>query len=473
MIRSSLAPFRMWPPLALGLAWLGLLGLIPNRAPAADPPQGRRPNILFLFTDDQRADTIHALDNPTIQTPNLDRLAQAGFVFRNTYCMGGNVPAVCLPSRTMLLSGRSLFHLKDLTPDAPTLPKSLRAAGYLTYHHGKKGNSPHQIHRQFDQSHYLTSDDQERRSGYPGREIANDAIRFLRGYQKDNPFFMHLAFANPHDPRVVNPEDRSRYDEHSMPLPQNFQPLHPFNNGELTIRDEALAPWPRSPKEIRRHLTDYYGVITHLDAEIGRILKVLEEIGEYDNTIILFSSDHGLALGSHGLMGKQNLYEDGMKVPLIFAGPGIPKGQSDAFAYLYDIYPTICDLVGAPIPEEIDGQSLAPILRGKAEGVRDAVFLAYRDVQRAVRQGDWKLIRYPQINKTQLFNLKDDPGETKDLADDPRYADRVRGLMALLEEQQRVFNDHQALTSEHPQPAEVDESFFRKNIPTKAKKRSR
>jgi arylsulfatase A-like enzyme len=420
---------------------------------------GKHPNVLFLFTDDQRADTIAALGNPAIQTPNLDRLARAGFVFDNAYCMGSTMPAVCLPSRTMLLSGRSLYHLQN--NKAPSFPRTLGEAGYVTYHHGKRSNTPLQIHKDFQHSHYL-NDDQDRTSGFPGKPIADDAIAFLKEWKKDKPFFMYLAFANPHDPRVVNPEYRGKYDEAKLPLPRNYRPFHPFNNGELLVRDEKLAPWPRTPETVRKHLADYYGVVTYLDHQIGRILQALRETGEYDNTIIVFSSDHGLAVGSHGLFGKQNLYEDGMRVPLLFAGPGIPKGRSAAFAYLFDLYPTVCDLAGVKVPSGLDGRSLAPVIRGQTKGVRDTLFLAYRNVQRAVRQGDWKLIRYPQVDRTQLFDLRNDPHELKDLAADPAHAAKVKELLALLQMRQAEFGDTQPLTVPNPGKAEIDLSFFPK-----------
>ena len=185
-------------------------------------------------------------------------------------------------------------------------------------------------------------------------------------------------------------------------------------------------PGPVPPRSSAHHLTDYYGVITYLDMQIGRILQALKDQGVYDDTIIVFSSDHGLAIGSHGLFGKQNIYEDGMKVPLIFTGPGIRPGRTAAFAYLFDIFPTLADLAALTAPAGLGGRSLAPVIRGQSEGVREAVFLAYRDVQRSIRQGDWKLIRYPQINRSQLFNLKDDPAETRDLAADPASASKVQ-----------------------------------------------
>jgi arylsulfatase A-like enzyme len=454
----------------LVLLALGSGSVLPGtRAQGQTAAVPRRPNVLFLFTDDQRADTIHALGNPLIQTPNLDRLATAGFVFRNAYCMGGNTPAVCLPSRTMLLSGRSLFHLKGATADAPSLPRAFNEAGYQTYHYGKRGNTPQAIQANFQVNKYLGNDQQERSSGVPGKEIADAAIGFLNERARDRPFLMYLAFANPHDPRVVNPEDRARYHEPDMPLPANYRPLHPFNNGELLVRDEQLAPWPRTPEVVRTHLTDYYGVITHLDRQIGRILQVLKDQGAYDNTILVFSSDHGLAIGSHGLFGKQNLYEDGMKVPLIVAGPGIAPGKTDAFAYLYDIFPTLCDLAGLAPPTGLDGKSLAPVLRGQSTGVRDTVFLAYRDVQRAVRHGDWKLIRYPQINRSQLFNLKDDPSEIHDLETSPAAAGPLAELTGRLETAQKEAGDTLALTASQPQRAEVDASFFATPEPARAK----
>lgn len=434
---------------------VGLFLLAFHGAPVVgDEPARRRPNVLFLLTDDQRADTIAALGNRAIVTPNLDRLTHSGLAFDNAYCMGGDIPAVCLPSRTMLLSGRSLFHIKALKPDSPDLPSAFRAAGYETYHHGKNGNTPKAIQRHFEHNHYLGNDQAERLSGFPGREIADAAVTFLeKGRDPKRPFLMYLAFGNPHDPRVVTPEYRARYDDAAIPLPRDFLPLHPFNNGELTIRDEALAPWPRTPEIVRRHLADYYGVITYLDMQIGRVLEALRASGQAENTLIVFSSDHGLALGSHGLFGKQNLYEAGMKVPLIFSGLGIKPGRTAALVTLFDLFPTLCDLADVSTPAGLDGKSFADVVRGKADRARETVFFAYRDVQRGVRDGDWKLLRYPRINRSQLFDLKTDPDELHDLAASPEAAERLAGLTDLLKREQAAYGDTLPLTSEHPGPA--------------------
>jgi arylsulfatase A-like enzyme len=172
--------------------------------------------------------------------------------------------------------------------------------------------------------------------------------------------------------------------------------------------------------------------------------------GLFGNTLFVFSSDNGLALGSHGLMGKQSLYEHSMKVPLILTGPGIRKGSSDALVYLMDLFPTLVDLVGAPIPPGLDGVSLKPILTGRSPKVRDTLFTAYRDVQRAIRDERWKLIVYPRINRKQLFDLKNDPEETRDLAGDPRYASIIERLMNQLRQWQQRFSDSVPLSSERP-----------------------
>lgn len=435
-------------------------GATDNRqASPAEPagPTDTKPHVVFLFTDDQRADTIGALGNPHIQTPNLDTLAKAGTVFRNAYCLGGNSPAVCLPSRNMLLSGRAYFRWQG--PQAPatdaTFPAAMKAAGYETYHHGKRGNTALQIQAQFDHSQY-TEDQAERTSGEPGREIVDQAIEFVKGRTSEKPLFMYLAFGNPHDPRVAAKKYMDLYDREKLPIPRNFLPLHPFNNGEQFVRDELLAALPRTEAEVRQHWHDYAAVITALDGHIGRLLAELKARGMYDNTIFVFSSDQGLAMGSHGLFGKQNLYDAGMKVPLFVCGPGIPRGESQALAYLLDVFPTVCDLVGAKIPEGLDGQSLKPVIEGKSSKVRESLFFAYRDFQRAVRDERYKLIRYPQVNVTQLFDLQDDPDEMRNLADDPAQVERIKSLTAELTRWQKHFGDSAPLVVEKPADPQWD-----------------
>jgi arylsulfatase A-like enzyme len=449
----------------------------------------KRPNVLFLFTDDQRADTIAALGNKHIKTPNLDKLVKRGTAFTRAYCMGAMQGAVCVPSRAMVMSGRTLFKVNDKLQGITTWPTMFTRLGYRTFITGKWHNTPPSVLAAFSAgksiffggmgdpytlpiaditpNHTLTKN---RPSGKHSVELfADSAIEFLKKQKgADKPFVAYVAFNGPHDPRTAPKEYHDPYNKNKPPLPPNFLPVHPFNNGDMILRDERLAPWPRTPEVVRQHLADYYAYITFLDSQVGRILAALREAGLADDTIIVFSSDHGLAIGSHGLFGKQNLYDQSMHAPLIFAGPGIPQGkQSDAFCYLLDIFPTLGDLAQVKGPDGSEGKSLVPVMKGETKQVRDSIFLAYRQFQRSVRNDRWKIIVYPHINKTQLFDLQNDPHEMKDLAGDPAQAKQIERLTAKLKDWQKELGDKQALRSEKPMPAEFDFS----KVPPEEKKK--
>ncbi len=435
----------------------------------------KRPNILFLFSDDQRADTIHALGNSSIQTPHLDKLVAAGTVFTRAFCMGGMQGAICAPSRAMLMSGRTLFRVDEHLKGQTTWPEQFARAGYRTFATGKWHNGAESLLRSFQNGkaiflggmgnpyslpvqditteHRLTP---KRPSGTHATELfANSAIDFLEHQREtDPPFLLYVAFTAPHDPRIAPPAYHDRYNAHQPPLPPDYMPFHPFNNGEMTIRDEKLAPWPRTPAVVRQHLADYYSAITFLDDQVGRILEALRRTGQFERTIIVYSSDHGLAIGSHGLMGKQNLYDHSMHAPLIFAGPGISAGRrSDALCYLLDIFPTLGQLADVTPPPGNEGLGLGPIISGRTDSTRSEIFTAYRNVQRAVRDDRWKLIRYPRINKSQLFDLHNDPHELANLADDPKWQAKTVEMMGRLRTLQSKLGDECHLTSEHPEPA--------------------
>lgn len=442
----------------------GLMAMVAllTGASAADA----KPNVLFLFADDMRAESVRALGDPTVITPHLDALVQRGFVMQSAYCFGGNSAAVCLPSRNMLLSGNVYFRWQNVgtegrrgqfaPADGPNFATTMKRAGYATYHHGKRGNTAQLIQATFETNKYLKNDEDERRGGEPGREIADDAIQFVRqrfDSSDGKPFFMYLAFGNPHDPRVAAEAYRSQYDPTKFALPKNWLPLHPFDNGELTIRDEKLLPWPRTEADVRATWHDYYATITAMDFHIGRLLAVLREQRQLDNTLIIFSADQGIAIGSHGLLGKQNLYDHSMRSPLVFAGPGITPARSPALVHLHDIFPTVCDLVEATAPTEIDGRSFADVVRGKSRTARSELMLAYRKTQRAIRDDRWKLIRYPEVDVTQLFDLQHDPDEMHNLADRPEQKNRVARMLARLVELQRQHGDDLLLTVPNPKPA--------------------
>lgn len=409
------------------------------------------PNVALIVVDDFRPDCIAALGHPHVKTPNLDKLVKAGFSVSNAYCLGSDRPAVCTPSRNMILSGQTYFRRwKDgLAPGTgPNLAATFKAAGYYTYHHGKRGNVARLLNAQFDKNLLLADDQKERSTGHPGKTITDAAVEFLKTRKGEQPFLMCLEYEAPHDPRVAAPEYLALYERDKLDLPKNFLPQHPFNNGAMLIRDERLAAWPRTPAEIRKHLHDYYAVITAVDRQIGRLLQTLDELKLTENTVIVFVGDSGLALGSHGLMGKQNLYDHTMRAPLIVSGPGVAKGSSPALVYLLDIFPTLCDLTGVKAPADLDGKSFAGVVQGKVKAARPSLFLAYEDSQRAVRDERWKLLRYPQVNVTQLFDLQNDPDELRDLSkEQPRQVERLTEMLA---EWRTRLNDKAPLTI--PQP---------------------
>lgn len=270
---------------------------------------------------------------------------------------------------------------------------------------------------------------------------------------------MYLAFHAPHDPRQAPKKYKDLYPEDDIQLPPSYLAQHPFDNGHMTTRDEALAVWPRTPAVARKELSDYYAIITHMDAQIGKVIQALKENGQYENTLIIMSGDSGLGVGCHGLMGKQNIYdEDGVHVPFIISGGRAPQQgkRYDALSYIHDIYPTTCDLAGIKIPSSVTGKSLKPVIEGKTDAVRDYTYHAYRQHQRAYRKGDYKLIEFvraPDKDKksetefvsgsktTLLFNIKNDPWEVTNLAFHDEYKETVAKMRKEMKEKAIELND--------------------------------
>ena len=432
-----------------------------------------RPNVLFLFADDQRADTIAALGNSHIKTPNLDRLVRRGLAFDRAYMQGGLNGATCVPSRAMLLSGRCLFRIDEKLLRDETWPAAFGRAGYSTFVSGKWHNGEKSIARSFQQARGIFEggmtnplnaklSDLVDGSLTPAQlapkhaceVFADEAIRFLNE-QHERPFFCYVPFDAPHDPHVVPKDFKIRYDADQIPLPPNFLPQHPWNNGEMTIRDEALLRWPRQPEKIREMIAEYYRYVSYLDAEIGRVLDALEASPHAKNTIVVFAADSGVARGSHGLIGKQNCYEHSLRVPLIMSGPGIPPGQrTNAMCYLFDVLPTLGKLCDVSGPTTSEGIEFTATVKDPTHAARPQLVLGFKSVQRAIRDDRWKLIRYPHIDKTQLFDLQSDPHEITNLADKPEHAPKVADLMTRLKKDLTAFGDKHPLKVSNPEPAE-------------------
>lgn len=419
---------------------------------------GQPPNILFLLADDLRADLIDSAASSAIETPNLDELAGAGMTFTRAYC---SYP-ICVVSRAEILTGQHGWENgidgtrgSTLRGDPTFWPEAFREAGYETFHVGKwhvsgrpsdygytdvaghfgSGGAKWWEPGQTDWKGFPITgykgwifQSGDGKTKYPelgigvtpdiSKTIAKAAIGLLE-QERARPWMMHVNFTAPHDPLMMPPGLEGKYKASDISLPADYLPVHPFDHGNFDGRDEALLAWPRTGDAVRDLLRVYYSVIDDLDTQIGAILRALDHSGQRENTIIIFTSDHGMACGSHGLRGKQNQYEHTARVPLIIDAPGIEAGsQSEAMLYLRDLFPTTCELADVPTPESVSAESFAPTLQSKTEQHRNAIFGYFTNTQRMIRSDDdWKLIVYPAIGKTQLFDLNIDPFEKADLSE--------------------------------------------------------
>ncbi|WP_166830316.1 sulfatase-like hydrolase/transferase [Thalassoroseus pseudoceratinae] len=466
------------------LAILILTGIFASSTTAAE-----RPNVLFLFADDQAFDTLAALGNEEIETPNLDRLVAKGTTFTRTYNMGSWSGAVCVASRTMLNTGRFLWKAEKVYKKTDAEREAGRfwsvlmgEAGYDTYFTGKwhvrtdaakafdtaghiRGGMPNQTPKGYNRpiegktdewKPWDTQFDGFWKGGKHWSEVvADDAEGFLRqSKQSDNPFFMYIAFNAPHDPRQSPQEYVEKYPLEDIAVPESYVPEYPYKEAMGAgkgLRDEKLAPFPRTEYAVKVHRQEYYAIITHMDEQIGRILDTLEATGQDKNTMIFFTADHGLAVGRHGLMGKQNLFDHSIRVPMIVVGPGVPIGKKlDAQVYLQDVMPTALELAGVQKPDYVQFRSLLPLITGERDQQYDAIYCAYLQLQRAVIEDDFKLILYPKISRALLYNLQDDPLELENLADMPSSQSKMRSLFATLLELQRETGDTLDLKSSFP-----------------------
>lgn len=393
--------------------------------------------------------------------------------------MGGWNGAICMASRAMLNTGLSIWRAEaaskklrsGLAADKQMWSQLMEKKGYHTYMTGKwhVGISPPEIFRLAtnvrggmpthhspdgydrpkspDDKHWLPW--VKEWGGYwePGKHmseiVADDASYFLNDNRGSaHPFFAYVAFNAPHDPRQSPKEYVDRYPWQDIHLPQPFLPEHPFDIGSNRVRDEVLCPFPRTEFNVKVNRAEYYAIITHLDDQIGRILDALENTGKADNTYIFFTADHGLSVGHHGLIGKQNMYEHSMRVPFIVTGPGIERGKTiDTRIYLQDVMPTTLELAGIKPPKHVEFKSLMPLLNGEDAEPYSSIYGAYIDFQRMIVRGDYKLIFYPKVGRTQLFNLREDPTESHDLSSDPQHSELFADMKKELQDLQRQMDD--------------------------------
>ena len=439
------------------------------------------PNILFVFADDQCFNTIRELGNEEVFTPTLDELARQGTVFTTAYNMGGWHGAVCVASRTMFNTGRFLWRANALETKLDTLAargelwsKEMERLGYDTYMTGKwhvniqppkifhtvgsvRGGMPGQVPEMYDRP--LDENDWEwtpwdtafggfwEGGTHWSEVVANETMEFLdQSAQSENPFFMYMAFNAPHDPRQSPKEYVEMYPLENISVPASFLPAYPYKDSigcSATLRDEKLGPFPRTEFAVKVHRQEYYAIISHMDAQIGRVLDHLEKTGQADNTYIFFSADHGLSVGQHGLMGKQSMYDHSMRPPMIVVGPDIPEGEKrDMAVYLQDIMATTIDYAGGEVPEWVEFSSLKPFIEGEESTSNyPEIYGAYMDLQRMIRVDNYKLIVYPKAGVVRLFDLDNDPYAMHDLSKGFHHKKRIPEMFSKLEGLQAEMGD--------------------------------
>ena len=446
-----------------------IVGLIPlSTADFAFAEQ--RPNILFIIVDDQSPYDLKVYNPKSeLQTPNLDRLAGEGVVFDGAYHMGAWTGGVCTPSRHMVMSGRTVWHIptkpgqsnnphvgnaKLVPPDLAqyTMPAVFNRAGYDTMRTCKRGNSYEAANELFTVRHDAT-----KRGGTDETGSAWHADRVLeylaeREATKDvDPFLIYFGFSHPHDTRDGKPELLAKYgavnhaDQNVLPpadpkqpaLPNAYLPAHPFDNTHMTVRDEVAVSgvWDkRDERTIRNELGREFACSENIDIQIGRVLAKLEDMGELDNTYIFYTADHGMAIGRHGLQGKQNLYDHTWRVPFIVKGPGVKSGtRVTGNIYLLDVRP-------ATFPSRIPCMKNLSSIRSMllcGVALLAAFVLNIASGMAMIRQGDWKFVYHCRadenhVPESELYNLNTDPKELRNLARDRQQQDRLAAMHTAL-----------------------------------------
>ncbi len=445
---------------------LVLVGIAAAPALASRP----RPHVICIVADDLRGDVLSAYGGP-VPTPNLDRLATRGCRFDRIVC---GYP-ICHVSRTETLTGRVMVaeaaegKAIPFQPEWSLWPEVMRQSGWDTVHTGKWHVRGKPTELGYERTEALFSSGGAAGAsltfprsatgrpvtGYRGwtfktddgdaiiewgvgltpetdRRIADGAVRSVESFpvEGDRSLFLHVNFTAPHDPLLWPEQMERRYRPESVTLPVNFRPEHPFDHGNAGGRDETIVPPPRTREEVRRQRAVYFALVEQIDVQVGRILDALQARGMLENSLVIFTSDQGMAIGSHGLMGKQNQYEHTVNVPMLIAGPDVPGGAVvTAQGALRDLFPTLCDLCELPIPPSVQGNSWLPNLREQRPTSARTEFGYFTDSQRMIRSEDgWKLIWYPHLDREQFFHLPSDPDELVNLSNRPAHQERKQSL---------------------------------------------
>jgi len=423
------------------------------------------------MADDWAYTDLGIAGHPLLRTPNLDRLARDGVLFTKAFTPN----PICTPSRAALLTGQDnwtngcWFFGMPIRSESTHFARLLSQAGYEAFYTGKWHNDGLPSQRGFTSGKYIGG-------GGPGAgghprpmirdfggknkrqierfdsELFTDAaVEFIESQRPGaKPFLLFVSYMTPHDPWTPPGKYATMYGPLSISLPPNFMPRpmngsKPFSyytdwHGENLRDEQQMTPFPRTPEGVRDVRSRYYGTITHDDEQIGRILNKLDQKQLADNTLVIFLADHGISLGAHGISGKQTMYDEGIRLPLIVRYPRLKRGRAknNDLVSLIDIFPTLCEAAGVAIPESVEGRSLLGPYQGKGRWDREQVFASFvspvkhRLNVRCIRTKRFKLIHHLTTDEVELYDLGNDPYELNNLAGTEKFANVQRQLTAQL-----------------------------------------
>jgi arylsulfatase A-like enzyme len=420
----------------------------------------RRPNIVLIVADDWAHTDLGIAGHPLLKTPNLDRLARGGAHFTHAFTPN----PICTPSRAALLTGQDCwtngcwFFGMPIRPSSEHFAQLLSQAGYEAFYTGKWHNDGSPSQRGFTSGKYIGGDGpgagghfkpmvkdfgktKKRQIERFDSELFTDAaVEFIDAQRAgDKPFLLCVCYMTPHDPWTPPGKYATMYKPQDIKLPPNFM-SRPMNGSKpfryytdwhgTNLRDEKqMVPFPRTPEGVRDVRRRYYGTITHDDKQIGRILDALDEKNLSEDTVVIFLADHGISLGAHGISGKQTMYEEGIRLPLIVRYPRLKRSRAEnsSLTSLIDIFPTVCDAAGVPVPESVEGKSLLGLYEGKGTWDRDRIFASFVSPEqhrlnvRCIRTERYKLVHHLMTDEIELYNLEKDPYELTNLAGLSRF----------------------------------------------------
>lgn len=449
----------------------------PGRAPAADPPNDPRPNVVFILTDDQRWDQLSCAGHKFLKTPNLDRIAAEGARFKNMFV----TTSLCSPSRASFLSGLYahahgvLDNFTDYPQDLPSFPRRLQAAGYETayigkWHMGEQSDEPrpgfdywasHRGQGQYYDTTFNINGHREVLKGYYTHRVTDLAVEWLKR-KRSRPFLLMLGHKAPHTPFTPEEKYLHRYDDVPIAYPttafmlegkpawvrQRLATWHGIYGPLFGFRKEFPDPRPEGVREFAAMVRAYTATINSVDDSVGRIYEALRQTGQLDRTLLVFAGDNGFLLGEHGMTDKRTMHEESIRVPLLVRYPPLirPGTLVDQMVLNIDMAPSLLDICGVEPLRGVHGQSWKRLFRGDSQGWRRSWYYEYNYEKqfpytpniRGVRTEQWKYVHYPHgdggpdRHKAELYNLADDPQETKNLIDEPACAGKLAELKAEL-----------------------------------------